>query len=172
MILWKLGNLAVTRQTAYPRNARSVVLEILYRFLMRLSRASGGECPKISTLAGLGILLTRVQTILAGFQLSKHVTSRQRQDLFPREPKLFEMHECRRDQTKWRAFPFRRRGEYCSVKFVLAAASSGRYPDFKHLAIESLGVGCRWTAKGCEQTADGRCAFATNSIRQIRHLSR
>jgi hypothetical protein len=50
-----------------------MVLEILHRFLMRLCRASGGECPKISTLAALGILLARVQTIFAGFQFSNHV---------------------------------------------------------------------------------------------------
>jgi hypothetical protein len=62
----------VARQTAYPGNVRSVVLEILHRFLMRLSGASGGVRPKISTLAGLGILLARVQTIFAGFQFSSH----------------------------------------------------------------------------------------------------
>jgi hypothetical protein len=44
-----------------------MVLKELHCFFMFLGRASAGEGSEIAAPPGLGILLARVQTILAGF---------------------------------------------------------------------------------------------------------
>jgi hypothetical protein len=49
-----------------------VTFEILNRSLVRLGRFAGSEGPKIAPFASLGILLARVQAILAGHQFSNH----------------------------------------------------------------------------------------------------
>jgi len=49
-----------------------VVLEVLNCSLVGLRFLAGGESSQISPLAVLGILLSRVQTILSGLQFSNH----------------------------------------------------------------------------------------------------
>ena len=55
------------------RTALLMVLEVLHCLLMRLCRSSGAERPQISPLSSLGILLSRVQPVLARFQFSNHM---------------------------------------------------------------------------------------------------
>jgi hypothetical protein len=43
--------------------------------LVLLSSLKSGECAQITSLAGSGILLTRIQTELTGFELSDHALS-------------------------------------------------------------------------------------------------
>lgn len=50
-----------------------VALEKLNLALMLLGPLASGKCAQIAPLAGSGILLTRIQTELAGFELSDHV---------------------------------------------------------------------------------------------------
>src|SRR6266567_2350779 len=50
----------------------SVMLEILNRLLMRFCCASRGKRSEIAALTGLGVLLARVQTILARLQFPNH----------------------------------------------------------------------------------------------------
>ena len=61
-----------TSQDKIANNRYLMMLEILNGFLVRLSRVSCREGPEISTFAGLGIFLTRVQAILSRFQFPNH----------------------------------------------------------------------------------------------------
>lgn len=48
-------------------------LEILDRPLMILRGLARRKSPKVAALAGLGIFLARIQTVLSGYQLSDHL---------------------------------------------------------------------------------------------------
>ena len=61
-----------TREVDISANATSAVFEILHRLLVRLGCGSCGKRSEVLALSRLGILLARVQTILAGFQLADH----------------------------------------------------------------------------------------------------
>ena len=50
----------------------SMMLEVLYGFLVRLGCPPGREGSQIAALSGLGIFLPRVQTIFAGFEFPNH----------------------------------------------------------------------------------------------------
>src|SRR5690348_1858496 len=52
--------------------ALSATLEELHRLLVLLRRRSRLERPEVPSLAGLGILLLRVEPVLTGFQLPDH----------------------------------------------------------------------------------------------------
>lgn len=60
------------REVDISANAPSAVFEILDRLLVRLGCGSCGKRSEVLALSGPGILLARVQTILAGFQLADH----------------------------------------------------------------------------------------------------
>jgi hypothetical protein len=49
------------------------MLKKLHRTLMFFSRSAGIKCPKVLSLAGLGIFLARVQPVFARLQFPYHV---------------------------------------------------------------------------------------------------
>jgi len=53
------------------------MLEVLHRSFVRLGCLSRAERTQIATTAGFGVLLSRVQAILPGLQLSNHATLRE-----------------------------------------------------------------------------------------------
>ena len=56
------------------RSVILMVLEVLDRALVSLRGFPGTKGSKVAAAAGFGVLLTRVQAVLAGFQFSDHST--------------------------------------------------------------------------------------------------
>jgi hypothetical protein len=52
--------------------AATAALEELHGALVFLGRCTRGERSEVSTPAGLSVLLSRIKTIFAGFELSDH----------------------------------------------------------------------------------------------------
>lgn len=50
----------------------AAVFEILHGSLMFLRRGAGLECAEVAALAGLGILLARVEAVTAGRKFATH----------------------------------------------------------------------------------------------------